>query len=414
MEQHVLSEVFQRERGRILSTLIRWTRGFDEAEDVFQDACLEASRRWPLEGMPANGGAWLVTVAKHRFLDRQRARKRQAGLLHQLPERDLVVDSVSEDVLPDDNLRLIFTCCHPCLAPESSVALTLRTLGGLTTPEIARAFLVPESTMAQRLVRGKHKIAAAGIPYRVPTREDLPVRLDRVLQVLYLIFNEGHHASSGAQLLRVTLCEEAIRLARLVNDWLPGHPEAEGLLALMLLVHARQAARTNAKGALVTLDQQDRSLWSAGAIAEGVALVERALSRKCLGPFQLQAAIAAVHCEAPSAEHTDWRQIAQLYEELLRFDDSPVVLLNQAVAIAYAVNWQAGLELVDTITTLGHYAPFHITRAQFLKRLGRMAEARAAFHRALALTQNQAERDHLSRQIGLEGSVSIDIAPPHE
>jgi RNA polymerase sigma-70 factor (ECF subfamily) len=399
MLEHVLAEVFQRERGRILSTLIRWCRNFDEAEDVFQEAALEATRRWTIEGMPANGGAWLLAVAKNKYLDRLRRRKRQEDLLVQLPARELQVDTEEEDALPDDNLRLIFTCCHPVLSAEGSVALTLRTLGGLTTAEIARAFVVPEVTMAQRLVRVKRKISAAGVPYRVPTRDDLPERLSRVLHVVYLIFNEGYAASSGAALLRHGLCAEAIRLTRCLNDWMPGEAEVRGMLALLLLTHARRDARTTSNGELITLDAQDRALWRRGEIDEGLWILEAALRTKALGPFQVQAAIAAVHAEAATAEATNWREIAHLYGELLRFDDSAIVHLNRAVAIGYTVGWAVGLGLLEEIGTLEAYLPYHVARAQFLRRLGRGEESRAAFERALTLSANGAERGYIQQQL---------------
>ncbi len=376
-----IEAVYREERSQILASLIRWARNIDDAEEVLHEAFATAAAKWPEEGLPQRPGAWIMQTAKHRLIDRKRVESRRRELLSQL-----IVDTQSEEELPDDILRLFFTCCHPVLAPESQIALTLRTLGGLTTPEISRAFLVPEATMAQRIVRAKSKILAAGVPYRIPPDAELPERLDSVLRVIYLIFNEGY------SLLRHDLSNEAIRLARKLTEWLPRRAEAEGLLALLLLTHSRRDARRTAAGDLVPLDEQNRALWHADEIAEGIALVELALKRKQLGPYQLQAAIAAVH-----AEGTDWPQIALLYEQLMRFDDGPVVRLNHAVAIAYTDGWQRGIELLDAITGLEDYFPYQAARAQMLKRVGRLTEANLAFDRAIRLTSNQAEQEYLSR-----------------
>lgn len=376
-----IENVYRQERSRILATLIRWARNLDDAEEVLQDAFTTATRRWPSEGIPDQPAAWILQAAKHRLIDRRRVESRRRELLAQL-----IVDTQTPDELSDDILRLFFTCCHPVLAPEAQIALTLRTIGGLSTPEIARAFLVPEPTMAQRIVRAKAKIQAAGVPYRIPDDKELPERLDSVLRVIYLIFNEGY------SLYRHELSREAIHVAGQLTSWLPNQAEVEGLLALMILTHSRRDARLDKFGNLITLDEQDRSLWHKSEIEQGVALVERALKRKALGPYQIQAAIAAVH-----AEGTDWPQIAQLYEELLRFDEGSVVRLNHAIAVAYAKNWQRGLELLESIRDLDQYHPWHAARAQMLRKVGRLAEARAAFDRAIRLTTNRAEREYLSR-----------------
>lgn len=376
-----IETVYRDERSRILATLIRWARNLDDAEEVLQDAFATATTRWPAEGIPDKPAAWLLLTAKNRLIDRRRVESRRRKLLSQL-----IVDTQSPEELPDDILRLIFTCCHPVMSPEAQIALTLRTIGGLSTPEIASAFLVPESTMAQRIVRAKAKIQDAGVPYRIPNPDELPDRLFSVLRVIYLIYNEGYSR------LRHELSSEAISLACQLNGWLPGQAEIEGLLALMILTHARRDARTDPNGNLITLDEQDRSLWHAPEIKHGILLVEQALSRKSLGPYQLQAAIAAVHSEGE-----DWPQVARLYEELLRFDNGEVVRLNHAIAVAYACGWQHGLTLLESIAGLNDYLPFHAARAQMLRRVGRIAEARAAFDRAIRLTTNRAEREYLSR-----------------
>jgi RNA polymerase sigma-70 factor (ECF subfamily) len=378
------------------------------------DAYLTALERWPADGVPANPGAWIVTTARNRAIDRVR-RDRVFAHKAALVGRDEAFDAAArqgallaaaEDEMhpiPDDQLRLIFTCCHPALAPEAAVALTLRTLGGLTTPEIASAFLVPEPTLAQRLVRAKKKIREAGIAYEVPAGDRLADRLDSVLRVLYLVFNEGYDATTGDSLVRQELCAEAIRLSRVVATLMPGEPEAQGLLALLVLTDARRPAREGPAGELVRLEDQDRALWSRPEIEEGSALVERALRMGRVGPYQLQAAIAAVHDHATRAEDTDWPQILGLYEVLMRIVPSPVVALNRAVAVAQVSGPAAGLAAVDALAdvpAMGDYRFFHATRADFLRRLGRWDEAASSYEQARALTANAPERAFLERRIG--------------
>lgn len=373
------------------------------------DAYVAALERWPIDGVPTNPGAWITTTARNRAIDRARRASVFAQKAAQVG-RDAAFDAsaragalqaAAEDEMapiPDDQLRLIFTCCHPALAPEAAVALTLRTLGGLTTPEIARAFLVPEATLAQRLVRAKKKIREAGIAYEVPSGERLADRLDAVLRVLYLVFNEGYDASSGDALIRRELCADAIRLVRVLAGLLPSEPEAIGLLALMLLTDARRPAREGPSGELVLLEDQERSRWDADEIAEGRALVERALRAGRVGPYQLQAAIAAVHCEAPTSEATDWPQILGLYELLARVAPSPVVALNRAVAVAKVAGPSAGLAAMDALggdPAMADYRFFHAARADLLRRLGRFGEAVAAYERAIELAPNDPERAFL-------------------
>jgi RNA polymerase sigma-70 factor (ECF subfamily) len=391
-----IERVFREEYGRAVAVLVRSFGDIDVAEEAVQDAFTVAVQRWPSAGLPASPAGWIITTARNKAIDRLRReasredRHAQATLLRAADE------PVEEGAVRDDRLRLIFTCCHPALAPASRVALTLRLLGGLTTPEIARAFLVPEATMAQRLVRAKAKIRDAGIPYRVPGEAELGERLRGVLAVIYLVFNEGYTASSGDRLMREDLCAEAIRLGRLLAELMPDEPEVMGLLALMLLVEARRAARTTADGHLVRLGNQDRGLWDPALIAEGQAIVRRCLQRNEPGPYQLQAAINAVHSDAASAAQTDWWQILQLYNQLQAQTPTPVVELNRAVAVAEVEGPDAALTLVDRLD-LGGYHLFHAVRADLLRRLGRSSEAAEAYDAAIARTDNAAERELLER-----------------
>jgi RNA polymerase sigma-70 factor, ECF subfamily len=388
--------VFRREYGRAVSVLVRVCGDIDLAEDGVQEAFSVAAQRWRGEGLPPSPAGWIITTARNKIIDRLRReasrddRQAQAALLHQHFEPD------AELSVQDDRLRLIFTCCHPALAPAAQVALTLRLLGGLTTPEIARAFVVPESTMAQRIVRAKAKIRDARIPYRVPNSAELPERLRPVLAVVYLVFNEGYAATSGDRLVREDLCAEAVRLARLLAELMPDEPEVTGLLALMLLSAARRRARTGPDGSLVPLREQDRSQWDRRLLAEGIKLVRSCLQRNMPGPYQIQAAINAVHSVAPRAADTDWRQILALYDQLLCFDPSPVVALNRAVALAEVEGPDAGLAAVDGLPLQGYYL-FHAVRADLVRRLGRVDQAAAAFERARDLTHNEAERSFLER-----------------
>jgi len=388
--------VFRREYGRAVSVLVRVCGDIDLAEDGVQEAFTIAAQRWREEGLPPSPAGWIITTARNKLIDRLRReasrddRQAQAALLHQRHEPDV------ELAVQDDRLRLIFTCCHPALAPAAQVALTLRLLGGLTTAEIARAFVVPESTMAQRIARAKAKIRDAGIPYRVPSSAELPERLRPVLAVVYLVFNEGYAATSGDLLVREDLCAEAVRLARLLAALMPDEPEVTGLLALMLLSAARRRARTGPDGSLVPLREQDRSQWDGRLLADGIELVRFCLQRNMPGPYQIQAAINAVHSVAPRAADTDWRQILTLYDQLLSFDPSPVVVLNRAVALAEVEGSGAGLAAVDGLPLQGYYL-FHAVRADLLRRLGRVDEAAAAFERARDLTDNEAERSFLER-----------------
>ena len=391
-----IGRVFGAEYGRAIAVLVRVFGDIDVAEEAVQDAFTAAVQRWPSSGLPPSPAGWIITTARNRAIDRLRKeaslqdRHAEAALLHARGER------AEEGPVRDDRLRLIFTCCHPALAASAQVALTLRLLGGLTTAEIARGFLVPEPTMAQRLVRAKGKIRDARIPYRVPAEAELPGRLRAVLAVVYLIFNEGYAASSGDRLIREDLCAEAIRLGRLLAELMPDEAEVMGLLALMLLAESRRAARATPGGGVVLLPGQDRGLWDRDLIAEGQAIVRQCLRRDQPGPYQIQAAINAVHTDAPAAAATDWRQILQLYDQLLSLAPSPAVALNRAVAVAEVDGPGAALALVDCLDLEGYYL-FHAIRADLLRRLGRATEAALAYDKAIALTQNAAERDLLQR-----------------
>ncbi|MGZ5358151.1 MAG: RNA polymerase sigma factor [Solirubrobacterales bacterium] len=399
----VVDRLFRHESGRAVASLIRVLGDFDAAEEAVQEAFVVALERWPRDGTPDNPGAWITRVARNKAIDRLR-RERTLQLKKEILEGLERLAPDSEEIaagpeagLPDDRLRLIFTCCHPALRPQARVALTLRTLGGLTTAEIARAFLTTEATMAQRLVRAKVKIRDARIPYEIPSAEQLPERLASVLATLYLIFNEGYFASSADALIRTELADEAIRLARVLVETMPGEPEARALLALMLLQHSRRDARLDEAGEMVLLADQDRSLWDRAQIEEGLRLV--GTLQGVVGPYSIQARIAAEHARPARPEDTDWRRIGLLYGQLTRIQPSPVIELNRAIAVAMEQGPDAGLELIDAIEGLERYAPFHVSRADLLERMGRSEEAAAAYSAGLELSANPVQRAFLERRI---------------
>jgi RNA polymerase sigma-70 factor (ECF subfamily) len=403
-----VENVFRQESGKIIASLIRISGSFDLAEEAMQEAFAAALVNWPAKGIPDNPAAWIVTTAHRKLIDQARRaqtwRDKEEPLRYEIEHVRPGQPAVEEEftMYPDDRLRLIFTCCHPALNQEAQVGLTLRTLGGLTTGEIARAFLTSEATLAQRLVRAKRKIQAANIPYEVPPLHLLPERLAAAQSVIYLVFNEGYSATAGSKLIRTDLCAEAIRLGRMLCELMPQEPENLGLLALMLLQDSRRDARVDARGELVLLEEQNRALWHRDQIAEGVKLVERALNQRHLGPYQLQAAIAAVHAEAPTAAATDWQEIAGLYGELLRYVPTPVVRLNHAVAVAMSDGLEQGLELIQQAGASGElreYHLFHAARADILRRLGRHNEAAVAYREALNRTTNRVEQSYLSRRL---------------
>jgi RNA polymerase sigma-70 factor (ECF subfamily) len=406
-----VESVFRNESGRIVAGLIRVSHSFDLAEEAMQDAFAAAVVSWQADGVPDNPAAWITATARRKLIDyarREQTRRNNEGqLLYEYESRTSEIDDEMNQPFEDDRLSLIFTCCHPAINMEAQIALTLRTLGGLTTTEIARAFLVPEGTLAQRLVRAQRKIQQARIPYQVPAPGSLPERLSAVQKVLYLIFNEGYSASSGDSLIRRELCAEAIRLARTLLELMPQNPENMALLALMLLHDSRRDARSTRDGQLIPLEEQDRSQWHHDQIAEGVPLVERALGRRNLGPYQLQAAIAAIHAEAGTAQETDWKQIAALYAILNTTQASPIVALNHAVAVAMSESLERGLAMIDELGAGGElesYRLYHAARADLLRRMGRNPEAIESYRRALALMSNAVELRYLGRRLSeLEG-----------
>ncbi|MDP9228931.1 MAG: RNA polymerase sigma factor [Actinomycetota bacterium] len=400
----IVDRLFRHESGRAVASLIRVLGDFDAAEEAVQEAFVVALERWPADGTPDNPGAWITRVARNKAIDRLRRErtlelKKEVleGLERLAPSEEEIELSDAEPGLPDDRLRLIFTCCHPALRPQARVALTLRTLGGLTTAQIASAFLTSEATMAQRLVRAKAKIRDAGIPYEVPSAEQLPERLTSVLATLFLIFNEGYFASSSESLIRTELADEAIRLARVLVETLPDDPESRALLALMLLQNSRREARLDEVGEMVLLEDQDRSRWDREQIEQGLRLLGSLTG--VVGPYSIQARIAAEHARAERAEETEWRRIGLLYGQLKRIQPSPVIELNRAIAVAMDEGPEAGLALIDAIEGLERYAPFHVSRADLLARIGRDAEAADAYRRGLALTTNSVQRVFLERRV---------------
>ena len=399
--QSAITDAFQQEWGRVVATLIRLTGDWDLAEECAQDAFTKAAERWPREGVPRRPGAWLTTVARNRALDHMRRDQLGVTKLQEAAMLNPADEGTGVEEVPDDRLRLMFTCCHPALALEAQVALTLRTLAGMTTPEIARAFLVPESTMAQRLTRAKRKIRHAGIPFRLPPAHELVDRTHALLAVLYLLFNEGYAATTGEDLIRTTLTDESIRLTRTLCALMPDEPEALGLLALMLFHHARTASRVDAAGDLVLLEDQDRSLWDASMIDEATSLLDAALRLHRPGPFQVQAAIAACHAQASRAAETDWLEIAALYATLTEMVPSAVIELNRAVAVSMAFGPAEGLALVDGLAERGELRGYHLlpaARADMLRRLGRSGEAASAYEEARDLAGTEAERRYLERR----------------
>ncbi len=404
--QAAIETIVREEWGQVLAALVGYVRDFDLAEDMLQDACVTALQHWPNGGVPQNPRAWLLQTARRKAIDRFRrdanfeAKRAELNILIEIEQQ--AREEEVDETIPDERLRLIFTCCHPALGEHASVALTLRTLGGLTTTEIARAFLVPESTMAQRLVRAKRKIKVANIPYRVPPSDQWPERLDLVLSVMYLIFNEGYTATSGNELTRADLCHEALRLSSILFNLAPEEPEVAGLLALMLLHESRREARVDDSGNLITLEEQNRGLWNTQQIKAGTTLLQKAMASRRIGKYQVQAAISAVHSQATSYSHTDWNEIMLLYHKLYTLQPSPVIKLNAIVALSFAKGGEAGLSALTELEEEGgldQYQPFHAARADLLRRAGHTDKAAVAYRRALELTENIAEQRFLDQRL---------------